>query len=134
MLLHFFSQSPKLNFDSRGCTSRFGKVRVLFRFLWVSRSQSHHRSALVMLMKVTRESPQKSAAYGADEGIRTPNPQFRRLMLYPLSYVRAWTDSLPVEGSCRGYRIGDWSRRIEPSLPSGNASSMTVFKAFFEAT
>ncbi len=26
---------------------------------------------------------------GADEGIRTPNPQFRRLMLYPLSYVRA---------------------------------------------
>gem|GEM_PF-2205478 len=25
---------------------------------------------------------------GPDEGIRTPNPQFRRLMLYPLSYVR----------------------------------------------
>ena len=26
---------------------------------------------------------------GPDEGTRTPNPQFRRLMLYPLSYVRA---------------------------------------------
>ena len=26
---------------------------------------------------------------GPDEGIRTPNPQFRRLMLYPLSYVRS---------------------------------------------
>lgn len=26
---------------------------------------------------------------GAGGGTRTPNPQFRRLMLYPLSYARA---------------------------------------------
>lgn len=32
---------------------------------------------------------------GPDEGIRTPNPQFRRLMLYPLSYVRARTKMIP---------------------------------------
>ena len=38
------------------------------------------------------------AQNGPDEGIRTPNPQFRRLMLYPLSYVRK-TLSLPVIAS-----------------------------------
>jgi hypothetical protein len=32
---------------------------------------------------------------GADGGIRTPDPQIRSLMLYPLSYVRCLRKSLP---------------------------------------
>lgn len=52
---------------------------------------------------------------GAGGGTRTPNPQFRRLMLYPLSYVRAEaplylahdpSSELVLEFECRRFRDG----------------------------
>ena len=67
--------------------------------IWRPESQSHHQAERRRRNSAELRDAALCAAEGAPGGTRTPNPQLRRLMLYPLSYERKINrpESVPAE-------------------------------------
>ena len=69
------------------------KVKIVAKMLKAihaqeSKKASHESDAFMQLKIQNRQTSARFADFGTPEGTRTPNPQNRNLMLYPLSHRR----------------------------------------------
>ena len=76
-----------------GMLEAVGKVKIVAKMLKAihaqeSKKASHESDAFMQSKIQNRQTSARFADFGTPEGTRTPNPQNRNLMLYPLSHWR----------------------------------------------